>query len=55
MTSIGEMLDQNARAKLLHRLAELQALDHLVRERSGVRPPDPPVPLGKPARAEDAA
>ena len=41
MTAVEAMLDDESRARLAKRLAELQALDHLVREREGCRPPDP--------------
>lgn len=41
MTAVEKMLDDESRARLAAWYAGLQALDHLVRERQGCRPPDP--------------
>lgn len=43
--SVLELLDKVARERLINRLCELEANDHLIRERSKQRPPDPPVSL----------
>lgn len=45
MTATPLMLCGRDRERLLSRLAELRAIDRLVREAGRNRPPDPPPPL----------
>lgn len=46
MTPFAELLKPADRVRLLARLRELEGIDRLVRQAAGVRPPDPPRPLG---------
>lgn len=48
MTAIGLMLSPSDRERLLARMAELGETDRLIRERNGVRPAPPPVPVMAP-------
>jgi hypothetical protein len=47
MPTLGDLLDPGARERLLERMAELEAIDRLVRERGQQQPPDPPPTLAK--------
>lgn len=52
MTPAAGLIPAADRSRLLARLRELEGIDRLVRQASGVRPPDPPRPLGAVRRKE---
>ncbi len=45
MTAISDLIDPADRARLLERLADLEANDRLIRQPGTTRPPDPPPSL----------
>lgn len=45
MSAIADRLDPTTRARLLDRLTELKRVDHLMRQPSEQRPPEPPPTL----------
>jgi hypothetical protein len=45
--SIGELMTEQARRRLLERLAELAEIERLAAERGQQQPPPPPVPPHK--------
>lgn len=59
MTARGPLslarLSRAERERLLERVAQLQEVDQMLRERGRMRPPDPPVPVGTPALSRDEA
>jgi hypothetical protein len=55
VSTIAGRLDPATRERLLARLAELSAVDHLMRQVGGQRPPDPPRPLADIATQQEVS